>query len=124
MVRVAGACHLMKRSLVSTARRMTPSSFLGRMMSTAVDRPTCRVLSMQSHTVFGYVGNKAAVFPMQLLGLDVDSIHTITLSNHAAYPTCKGEQLQPSALNELIEGLHLNRLLDYDYVISKSPVGS
>ena len=30
--------------------------------------PTRRVLTVQSHTVRGYVGNKAAVFPLQLLG--------------------------------------------------------
>lgn len=31
-----------------------------------------RVLSVQSHVVFGYVGGKAAVFPLQCLGYDVD----------------------------------------------------
>lgn len=30
-----------------------------------------RVLSIQSHTVHGYVGNKSAVFPLQLLGFEV-----------------------------------------------------
>ena len=33
----------------------------------AVAAPS-RVLTIQSHTVRGYVGNKAAVFPLQLLG--------------------------------------------------------
>ena len=31
-----------------------------------------RVLSIQSHVAYGYVGGKAAVFPLQLLGYDVD----------------------------------------------------
>ncbi|KAG5337593.1 hypothetical protein C0989_009221 [Termitomyces sp. Mn162] len=31
-----------------------------------------RVLSIQSHVVYGYVGGKAAVFPLQCLGYDVD----------------------------------------------------
>lgn len=31
-----------------------------------------RVLSIQSHVSFGYVGGKAAVFPLQCLGYDVD----------------------------------------------------
>ena len=31
-----------------------------------------RVLSIQSHVTFGYVGGKAAVFPLQCLGYDVD----------------------------------------------------
>ena len=30
-----------------------------------------RVLSIQSHVVHGYVGNKSAVFPLQLHGFDV-----------------------------------------------------
>lgn len=33
-----------------------------------------RVLSVQSHVVHGHVGNKSAIFPMQLLGLDVDPV--------------------------------------------------
>ena len=31
-----------------------------------------RVLSIQSHVTYGYVGGKAAVFPLQCLGYDVD----------------------------------------------------
>lgn len=31
-----------------------------------------RVLSIQSHVAFGYVGGKAAAFPLQCLGYDVD----------------------------------------------------
>ena len=30
-----------------------------------------RVLSIQSHVVSGYVGNKSATFPLQLLGFEV-----------------------------------------------------
>jgi len=42
-----------------------------------------RVLSIQSHVVSGYVGNKAAVFPLQLLGWDVDVVNTVQFSNHS-----------------------------------------
>ena len=45
-----------------------------------------RVLSIQSHTVHGYVGNKSAVFPMQLHGLDVDPVNSVQFSNHTGYP--------------------------------------
>lgn len=31
-----------------------------------------RILSIQSHVAYGYVGGKAATFPLQLLGYDVD----------------------------------------------------
>ncbi len=34
-------------------------------------QPLPRVLSIQSHVVHGYVGNKCAVFPLQLLGMEV-----------------------------------------------------
>ena len=33
-----------------------------------------RILSIQSHVAYGYVGGKAAVFPLQCLGYDVDVI--------------------------------------------------
>ena len=36
-----------------------------------------RVLSIQSHVVSGYVGNKCAMFPLQLLGFDVDPINSV-----------------------------------------------
>ena len=44
-----------------------------------------RVLSIQSHVVSGYVGGKAAVFPMQLLGWDVDVVNTVNFSNHSGW---------------------------------------
>ena len=50
-----------------------------------------RVLSIQSHVVHGHVGNKSAVFPMQLLGLDVDPINSVQFSNHTGYPHFKGQ---------------------------------
>lgn len=38
-----------------------------------------RVLSVQSHVAFGYVGGKAAVFPLQCLGYDVDVCRRLPL---------------------------------------------
>lgn len=32
------------------------------------------------------VGNKVAVFPLQLLGYDVDIINSVQFSNHTGYP--------------------------------------
>lgn len=43
-----------------------------------------RVLSIQSHVAFGYVGGKAAVFPLQCLGYDVD-VSTALSSDHIAW---------------------------------------
>ena len=36
-----------------------------------------RILSIQSHVAYGYVGGKAAVFPLQCLGYDVDVRHLL-----------------------------------------------
>jgi pyridoxine kinase len=37
-----------------------------------------RVLSIQSHVVSGYVGNKSATFPLQLLGFEVRTLLKVT----------------------------------------------
>ena len=52
-----------------------------------------RVLSIQSHVVHGHVGNKCAVFPLQLLGFDVDPVNSVQFSNHT------GEFKNPCACN-------------------------
>ena len=71
-----------------------------------------RVLSIQSHVVSGYVGNKSATFPLQLLGYEVDVINSVHLSNHTGYSKgFKGQILQGAELLALIEGLTDNGLL-------------
>ena len=40
------------------------------------------ILSIQSHVVYGFAGNKSATFPMQLLGVDVWALNTVQFSNH------------------------------------------
>ncbi|GAB5034629.1 pyridoxal kinase [Nannochloropsis oceanica] len=70
-----------------------------------------RVLSIQSHVVHGYVGNKSAVFPLQLLGLDVDPVNSVQFSNHTGYSTCNGDVLNGAQLLALIDGLERNNLL-------------
>uniref|UniRef100_A0A9L0JDH6 pyridoxal kinase n=1 Tax=Equus asinus TaxID=9793 RepID=A0A9L0JDH6_EQUAS len=42
----------------------------------------CRVLSIQSHVVRGYVGNRAATFPLQVLGFEIDAVNSVQFSNH------------------------------------------
>lgn len=69
-----------------------------------------RVLSIQSHVVSGYVGNKSAVFPLQILGFEVDMINSVQFSNHTGYPHFKGHILDSGQLGQLIEGLELNNL--------------
>ncbi|KAL7509154.1 hypothetical protein ACHAXN_006196 [Cyclotella atomus] len=76
---------------------------------------TKRVLSIQSHVVSGYVGNKAAVFPLQLLGFEVDIINSVHFSNHTGYPNkWEGDVLDGTKLLKLIDGLGRNGLLSDD----------
>uniref|UniRef100_A0A674F4F4 Pyridoxal kinase n=1 Tax=Salmo trutta TaxID=8032 RepID=A0A674F4F4_SALTR len=78
----------------------------------------CRVLSVQSHVVRGYVGNKSATFPLQVLGFEVDSINSVQFSNHTGYAHWKGQVLTADELNVLYEGIKLNNVNHYDYVLT------
>lgn len=51
-----------------------------------------RVLSIQSHVVFGYVGGKAAVFPLQCLGYDVDVRYLVVSHSTQLTYTLSGRQ--------------------------------
>ena len=78
-----------------------------------------RILSIQSSVVYGYVGNKASVFPLQLLGFDVDPIHTCQLSNHTGYASFTGRRTTGAEFRALIDGLRGNGMLDqYRYLLS------
>ncbi|XP_019868059.1 pyridoxal kinase isoform X2 [Aethina tumida] len=77
-----------------------------------------RVLSVQSHVVHGYVGNKSAVFPLQLLGFDVDNINSVQLSNHTGYKSFAGQVLTDKDLVQLSTGLIDNGLDEYSHILS------
>ena len=63
------------------------------------------VLSIQSHVVYGYAGNTAAVFPMQRLGREVWAINTVEFSNHTGYGAWRGRILGGELAGELVAGL-------------------
>jgi len=63
------------------------------------------ILSIQSHVVYGYAGNTAAVFPMQRLGREVWAINTVEFSNHTGYGAWKGKVLGGELAEELVSGL-------------------
>jgi len=78
-----------------------------------------RVLSVQSHVVSGYVGNKSATFPLQLLDFEVDAINSVQFSNHTGYPKgVRGQVLDDSQLQELIDGLEANQINSYSHIIN------
>nr|CAB3264765.1 pyridoxal kinase-like [Phallusia mammillata] len=79
---------------------------------------TCRVLSIQSHVVRGYVGNRSAVFPLQLLGFEVDFINSVQFSNHTGYPHWNGQVIDCKDIEVLYETLKNNNVTHYDYVLT------
>jgi len=84
-----------------------------------------RVLSVQSHTVHGYVGNKAAVFPLQVLGFDVDPINSVQFSNHTGYKNgFTGDVLNGEQLTSLVDGLDRNGILEAYTHLATGYIGS
>ena len=63
------------------------------------------ILSIQSHVVYGYAGNTAAVFPMQKLGREVWAVNTVEFSNHTGYGSWRGKILGGDLAAELVEGV-------------------
>lgn len=76
------------------------------------------VLSVQSHVVHGYVGNKCATFPLQLLGYEVDAVNSVQFCCHTGYPTFTGTVLTGNDLDKLTDGLEANRLLSYSHLLT------
>ncbi|KAF8874049.1 bud site selection protein 16 [Gymnopilus junonius] len=77
-----------------------------------------RVLSIQSHVVFGYVGGKAAVFPLQCLGYDVDVVNTVNFSNHSGYGRFGGHKATASELDTIFEIMEGNELLAHTRLLT------
>lgn len=63
------------------------------------------ILSIQSHVAYGYVGNKAATFPLQLLEHEVININTVQFSNHTGYGKWQGQVFSASHISDVILGL-------------------
>jgi pyridoxine kinase len=77
------------------------------------------LLSIQSHVAFGHVGNSAAVFPLQRIGVEVWPIHTVQFSNHTGYGACKGNVFEPDLIRDIVLGIEERGVLgECDGVIS------
>jgi pyridoxine kinase len=63
------------------------------------------ILSLQSHVAYGHVGNSAAVFALQRIGVEVWAIHTVQFSNHTGYGAWRGRAFDPGLIQELVEGI-------------------
>ena len=64
-----------------------------------------RFLSLQSHVAYGYVGNRAATFPLQRLGHEVWAVNTVEFSNHTGYGAWKGRTASAEQVADIVQGI-------------------
>jgi pyridoxine kinase len=82
------------------------------------------VISIQSQVAFGHVGNSAAVFPMQLHGIDVIAVPTTLLSNRPGYKTVRGKVLEAQLVADLLLGIEERGAIDSANAILSGYLGS
>jgi len=70
-----------------------------------------RFLSLQSHVAYGYVGNRAATFPLQRLGHEVWAVNTVEFSNHTGYGAWRGRAAPADQVGEIVQGIEALGLL-------------
>jgi pyridoxine kinase len=63
------------------------------------------LFSIQSHVAYGHVGNDAAVFPLQRIGVEVWPVHTVQFSNHTGYGDWKGRVFDGAMIRDLVAGI-------------------
>ena len=64
-----------------------------------------KILSIQSAVAYGHVGNSAAVFPLQRIGVEVMPVYTVNFSNHTGYGAWRGPLISPDDVREVITGI-------------------
>jgi len=82
------------------------------------------VISIQSQVAFGHVGNSAAVFPLQIHGIDVVAVPTTLLSNRPGYPTIRGKVLEVDIVDELLRGIEERGAVESADMILSGYLGS
>jgi pyridoxine kinase len=82
------------------------------------------VISIQSQVAFGHVGNSAAVFPLQMHGIDVIAVPTTLLSNRPGYPTIRGRVLDAQLVADLLRGIEERGAVETCEMILSGYLGS
>jgi pyridoxine kinase len=82
------------------------------------------VISIQSQVAYGHVGNSAAVFPLQMHGIDVIAVPTTLLSNRPCYPTIRGRVLDAELVADLLLGIEERGAVDGCRMILSGYLGS
>ena len=78
-----------------------------------------KILSIQSAVAYGHVGNSAAVFPLQRIGIEVLPVYTVNFSNHTGYGAWRGPLISPDDVRDVITGIEERGVFaDIDVVLS------
>lgn len=78
-----------------------------------------KILSIQSAVAYGHVGNSAAVFPLQRIGVEVLPVYTVNFSNHTGYGAWRGPLISPDDVRDVITGVEERGVLgEIDVVLS------
>ena len=78
-----------------------------------------QVLSIQSAVAYGHVGNSAAVFPLQRIGVEVLPVYTVNFSNHTGYGAWRGPMISPDDVRDVITGIEERGVFgDVDVILS------
>jgi pyridoxine kinase len=93
-------------------------------MEPALSAHRTSVISIQSQVAFGHVGNSAAVFPMQMHGIDVIAVPTTLLSNRPGYPTLRGRVLEAPLVADLLAGIEERGAVEDASMILSGYLGS
>ena len=64
-----------------------------------------KILSIQSAVAYGHVGNSAAVFPLQRIGVEVLPVYTVNFSNHTGYGAWRGPLIAPDDVAAVLTGI-------------------
>src|SRR5205085_9071509 len=83
------------------------------------NEPSMNLLSIQSHVAYGHVGDSAAVFPLQRIGVEVWPVHTVQFSNHSGCGRWGGRVLSGGTIRLVVEGIEARGVLgECDGVLS------
>jgi pyridoxine kinase len=69
------------------------------------------LISIQSHVAYGHVGNSAAVFALQRLGVEVWPVHTVQFSNHPGYGGWRGRAFDGDLIRDTVQGIEERGML-------------
>jgi pyridoxine kinase len=77
------------------------------------------VLSIQSRVAYGHVGNAAAIFSLQCLGVEAWALDTVAFSNHTGHGRWRGDVVAAETVAARFEGIaDLGVLPSIDAVLS------